>query len=153
MTNLRVRAFPHGIILMPLALAACGSGDGAPVRGKISEQMREFGEDDKRVAQILSIGNAQTLPRETSAYDRSLSCSIALESVEARLSASGQLAPAITNTINQVSTVYDVRTRQLGAADSKSSAEIAADRLQRAEEMADQSEHGQIAIACLRAMT
>ncbi len=138
---------------MLLALVACGSGDDLPTRDTVSEQTREFSADDKRVARLLSIGSTQKFSAKTSAYDRALSCSIALETVKARLSASGQMNPAIINTINQVSSVYDTRTQQLGAADGKSTAEIAAERLERTEEMADQGKDGQIAIGCLRAMT
>ena len=153
LTDLRRGAILLGLVFMPLALAACGSGNTASVPSKMSQQTRQFGKEDKRVAELLSIGSAQTLARETSPYNRSLACSIALESVETQLSASGHLAPAITNSINQVSKVYDMQTRQLGTADGKSSAEVAVDRSKRAVEMAGQSEHGQIAIACLRAMT
>jgi transposase-like protein len=116
------------------------------------EQARKFSDEDKRAALALSVGNVQALSAEMSAYSRSLSCSIALESVYAQLSGGDQLGPAMVSAVEQVRTVYNNRVQQLGAAENKSTADIAADRQQRAEEMPEQRERGQIAIGCLRAM-
>ncbi|WP_454598021.1 hypothetical protein [Qipengyuania sp. SM2507] len=146
-------ALKIGLIFVPLLLAACGTNESAPVPGKVPEQAREFSDEDKQAALALSIGNMQALSAETSAYDRSLACSIALESVNAQLSESGQLDTAMVRAIEQVRMVYNNRVLQLGAAEGKSTADIAADRRQRAEEISEQSERGQIAIGCLRAMT
>ena len=119
----------------------------------MADQAREFSEEDKQAALALSVGNVQALSAETSAYDRALSCSIALESVSAQLSESGQLDPAMVNAIDQVRTVYNNRVQQLGSAENKSTADIAAERMQRAEEIPEPRERGQIAIGCLRAMS
>jgi len=119
----------------------------------MADQAREFSEEDKQAALALSVGNVQALSAETSAYDRALSCSIALESVSTQLSESGQLDPAMVNAIDQVRTVYNNRVQQLGSAENKSTADIAAERMQRAEEIPEPRERGQIAIGCLRAMS
>lgn len=146
---------PHplaiSVLLVPLLLAACGSSEPAPVPGEMADQAREFSEEDKQAALALSIGNVQALSTETSPYERALSCSIALESVYAQLSESGQLDTAMVNAIEQVRTMYNNRVQQLGSAENKSTADIAAERLQRAEEIPEPSERGQIAIGCLRA--
>ena len=148
---------PHSlaisVIFVPLLLAACGSSEPAPVHREMADQAREFSEEDKQAALALSVGNVQALSAETSAYDRALSCSIALESVSTQLSESGQLDPAMVNAIDQVRTVYNNRVQQLGSAENKSTADIAAERLQRAEEIPEPRERGQIAIGCLRAMS
>ena len=141
------------LFLMPLLLVACGSSEGSSPPGQMPEEAREFSAQDKQAALALSLGNVSALSEQTSAYDRSLSCSIALESVYAQLSENGQLDTAVINAIEQVSTIYDQRVQQLGSADNKAPADIATDRLQRAEEIADPSVRGQIAIGCLRAMS
>jgi hypothetical protein len=134
-------------------LASCGSADPAPAPGQMPDRAREFSQADKQAGLALSIGNVQALSAETSAYDRSLLCSIALESIYTQLSESGQLDTAMVNAIDQVRTVYNNRVQQLGAAENKTTSEIAAEREQRAEEIPEQSERGQLAIGCLRAMT
>lgn len=134
-------------------LASCGSAEPAPASGQMPDRAREFSQADKQAALALSIGNVQALSAETSAYDRSLLCSIALESIYTQLSESGQLDTAMVNAIDQVRTVYNNRVQQLGAAENKTTSEIAAEREQRAEEIPEQSERGQLAIGCLRAMT
>ena len=141
------------VMSVSLLLAACSSGEPAPAPGETPDRAREFSEEDKRAALALSIGNVQALSAETSAYDRAQTCSIALESVYAQLSESGQLDTAMINAIDQVRTVYNNQVQQLGSAENKSTADIAADRLQRAEEIPEPSERGQIAIGCLRAMS
>lgn len=148
----RPLALKVGLLFVPLLLAACGTDQSAPVPGEMLEQAHKFSDEDKRAALALSFGNVQALSAEMSAYSRSLSCSIALESVYAQLSGGGQLGPAMVSAVEQVRTVYNNRVQQLGAAENKSTADIAADRQQRAEEMPEQSERGQIAIGCLRAM-
>lgn len=150
--NSRHAGLAVALFLTPLLLAGCGSSDQAPSSGKAPELAREFGEEDKQAALALSIGSVQALSAETSAYARSLSCSIALESVSTQLAAGGQLDTEMVNAIEQVRTVYNNRVQQLGSAEGKSAAEIAADRVQRVEELPEQSERGQIAIGCLRAM-
>lgn len=150
--NSRVNAFKITLLAVPLLLAACGSNEGAPAGEKMSEQGREFSEADKQAALALSIGNVRALSADTSGYDRSLSCSIALQSVYAQFSESGQLDTPMVKAVDQVRASYDQQVQELGSAENKSAAEIAADRQQRAEEISDQSERGQIAIGCLRAM-
>ncbi len=150
--NLRENVLSISLFCVPLLLIGCGAKEPAPVPGEKPEQGREFREEDKRAALALSLGSVQALSAETSAYERSLSCSIALESVSARLSDSGNLDPTMLLAIDQARTVYNNRVQQFGTAENKSSAEIAADRLQRAQEIPEQSERGQIAIGCLRAM-
>ncbi len=141
------------LLFAPLLLAGCGADTAAPVPSEKVGQARQFSDEDKRAAVALSVGSVQALSAETSAYIRSLSCSIALDSLYAQMSEGGQLDPAMLNAVEQVRTVYNSRVQQLGAAESKSSADIAADRQQRAEEIPEQRERGQIAIGCLRAMT
>lgn len=156
MTQLRKSrplALKVGLLFVPLLLAACSTDESAPVPGEMPEQAREFSDEDKQAALALSVGNVQALSAEMSAYNRALSCSIALDSVHAQLSEGGQLDPAMLNAIEQVRTVYNNRVRQLGSAENMSLADIAADRLQRAEEMTEPSERGQVAIGCLRAMS
>jgi transposase-like protein len=150
--NIRIRNLAIGLITMPLLLASCGSGDTTPVPDAMPEQGREFSAEEKRAALALSIGNVQALSAETSAYDRSLLCSIALESVGMQLSQGGQLDPAVVDAVEQVRAVYNNRVQQLGSAEGKTVADIAADRQQRSEQIPEQSERGQIAIGCLRAM-
>lgn len=155
MRHLRtLRPHPHAInvLLLPLLLVACGISEPAPVPGKMSDQAREFSDKDKEAALALSIGNVQALSAETSAYDRALSCSIALQSVYSQLSESGQLDTVTVNSIDQVRTAYDNRVQQLGSAENKSTADITADRVRRADEIPEPKERGQIAIGCLRAM-
>lgn len=142
-----------GLLFTPLMLAACGTDEPAPVPGEGPEQAREFSDEDKQAALALSVGNVRALSAEMSPYSRSLSCSIALDAVHAQLSEGGQLDPAMVNAIEQVRTVYDNRVQQLGSAENKTPADIAAERLQRVEEMTEPSERGQIAIGCLRAMS
>lgn len=153
MKRLQSAGFTRAFILMPLLLAACGGGGDTQAREDVPKQARSFSADDKRAAASLSIGNVQSMSSEMTAYDRSLTCSIALGQVKEQLSGSGQLNTAIIDSINQVNMVYDNQVRQLGAADNKSAADIAADRTGRSEEMMEQSQQGQIAIGCLRAMT
>ena len=141
------------LLLLPLLLAACGSSEVSSPRGQMAEKAQEFSTEDKQAALALSIGNVSALSDRISAYDQSLSCSIALESVYAKLSENGQLDTAMLQTIEQVRTSYNQRVQQLGSADNKSPAEITADRQQRAEEIPEPSERGQIAIGCLRAMS
>ena len=152
MKRLQSAGFKRAFILMPLLLAACGGGGDTQAREDVPKEARSFSADDKRAAASLSIGNVQSVSSDMTAYDRSLTCSIALQQVKTRLSASGQLNTAIIDSINQVNMVYDNQVRQLGAADNKSSADIAADRTGRTEEMMEQSQQGQIAIGCLRAL-
>lgn len=149
----RLLALKTGLLFVPLLLAACGTDEPAPVPREVLGHAREFSDEVKQAALALSVGNVRALSAEMSAYSRSLSCSIALDSVHAQLSEGGQLDPAMVNAIEQVRTVYNNRVQQLGSAENKSSADIAADRLQRAEEMTEPSERGQIAIGCLRAMS
>lgn len=149
----RCHAAATSLFLMPMVLAACGSNEVPPPPSQMAEQAREFSAEDRQAALALSIGNVSALSAETSAYDRSLSCGIALETVYAQLAESGQLDTAMVKAIDQVRTIYNQRAQQLGSADNKSPAEIAADRQQRAEEIPEPSERGQIAIGCLRAMS
>lgn len=153
MKTLRRNAAASALILITLPLAACGSSEPASVPGEMPDRGREFSAADKQAALALSIGNVQALSAETSAYDRSVLCSIALESVQSQLSEGGQLDPQMTAAVDQVRAVYNNRVQQLGKAEGKSAADIAADRQQRAEEIPEASERGQIAIGCLRAMT
>lgn len=151
--KLRALAVKVGLLFVPMMLAACGTDEPAPVPGSMPEQAREFSDEDKQAALALSVGRVRALSAEMSAYSRSLSCSIALDAVHAQLSEGGQLDPAMVNAIEQVLTVYNNRVRELGSAENKSPADIAVDRLRRAEEMTQPSERGQIAIGCLRAMS
>ncbi|OBX19949.1 hypothetical protein A9995_05255 [Erythrobacter sp. QSSC1-22B] len=149
----RRNAVATNLILITLPLAACGSNEVSPPPDKMAEQAREFSAQDKQAALALSIGSVSALSAETSAYDRSLSCSIALESVSSQLSKSGQLDTAMVNAIEQVRTIYNQRVQQLGSAENKSASDIADDRQQRSEEIPEPRERGQIAIGCLRAMS
>lgn len=151
--KIRPQAPTIGLILVSLLLAACGSSESPPVARDMQEQAREFSAEDKAAALALSLGNVQALSAENSAYARSVSCSIALESVSSQLSEGGQLDTAMIDAIEQVRTVYDNRVQQLGSAEGKAAADIATDRQQRSEEIPESSERGQIAIGCLRAMT
>lgn len=141
-----------GTFCLSILLAGCGATEPAPVPGERPVEGREFSAEDKRAALALSLGNVSALSADATPYERSLSCSIALEAVYGQLAESGQLDSSMVSAIDQVRTIYDSRVRQLGSAANRSSAEIAADRLERAEEIPEPSERGQIAIGCLRAM-
>lgn len=149
----RLLALKAGLLIVPLLLGACGTNETPPLPSEALEQAREASDADKQAALALSVGNVRALSAETSTYGRSLSCSIALESMLAQLSEGGQLDPAIISALKQVRTVYNNQVQQLGAAENKSSEDTASDRLRRAEEISEPSERGQIAIGCLRAMT
>lgn len=127
-----------------LSVTAC-TGQGTPA-GKQSEpeNQRIYSAEDKRIAQLLSIG--ETAAQDSSSpRDQALLCSIALQSIANRLRQSGALSEAQLQAFAKAQNLYLKR-----AAIGRSATELATAKSAMETAHPESSERARLAIGCLR---
>ena len=144
-----MNVYARSLFCLPLILAigACsGKNDLAEAHKGLQNARRIYGERDKQIAQLLSIGKTEA-NAGISPQNQSLLCAIALESMSVQLRQSGALSDVQMRAFAKVQTMYRQR-----AAEGRSKAQMASARQDLNASHPDAADRVRIAIGCLRAL-
>jgi len=130
-----------------LALTACSSG-----RGEAPEAVQkiEFGPEEKRVAQALSVSNNQAVMNAETPYARALLCKSGIDVLADRFGEARGLSSEQKSGMEQARVYFDEQLQLLATREGKSGADLAADLKAVTEDGAISGESAQIVVACLR---
>ncbi|MBT2133558.1 hypothetical protein KK137_04340 [Croceibacterium sp. LX-88] len=140
--------FVFSVALALTTLAACSPAENsiaAPER-----KVREFSEEDKRLARALSVGQAQAVTEADSPYARALLCANGMDALAERLQDFQGLAEQQQLAIEQARTYFSEELNEAGAGEGKSASDIKSDLEKTALANVDAAENARTAMACLQ---
>lgn len=131
-------------------LASC-SGERQSQRLAISKGgAREFSQQDKVVAQALSLGNDSTVEGAEGPYAEALLCSGAMDALVGHLSESGGASNEVVEALRQAQDLYDRRLRSLASSEGKSQNDLRRDLQRAASEDVALSANARVALGCIK---
>lgn len=136
--------------LLTTSLLGCAEPPTRPVAE--ADEIIEFGEEDKRAARVLSIGNAGFIAPSDDELDQALLCSSAIEEIGERLAQSGILTEQQGIAMRSAKTVYDQRVNAEKVRREMSETALATKLDEQAAREMTSEEKAQTAVACLQAL-
>ncbi len=146
----RVALTCPALLIAPLLLTGCGTGEPAPLPGEREPSTQQFSAADKRAAQALSIGTEQVSQASSSPYEDSVNCSTALNVVVTHFVGEGSGDTPQINALRQLQSVYDRRVATFGVEIGRSDTEIETDLETRRAQERDLRDEARTAIGCAR---
>ena len=137
---------PH--VALPLLLACILPGGCSPPNDRTALEdaagQQTFSAEDQRIARSLSLGNEAAV-QGVANVDRSMACSVALDTLRERLFKETSLAPEVIQAFNQAQQIYADR-----ASAGLTSQDVAEARAAAEDAIPDEGDRARLAIGCLR---
>lgn len=145
-----------GVSLFGLSLACAACSDPADLSrhsgSTLARDRPEFGAQEKRVAEALSLGNERVTLPASDPYRQALLCSAAFTALRSRLASMGGGDPTIGPAVERAQAHFDSRLQRFAETEKKSAADIATDRSAQDAQLPDEATKIRVAIGCIRGL-